>query len=94
MPEKTLKNYERGKYSKSQDRRTRKYKKNNHWKSTSIALHKGEGQKYKDAATKAGLSLRRFILTALDEKIERDGLKDVFDNAATEKKKPDHPKKG
>lgn len=39
-----------------------------------VSFPKGKKQYYKDAAAAAGLSLNQFVITAIDEKIERDGL--------------------
>lgn len=39
-----------------------------------IRVPKGRKDYYKNAASSAGLSLNQFTVTALDEKIDRDGL--------------------
>ena len=39
-----------------------------------IRVPKGRKEYYKDAAAVIGLSLNQFAITAMDEKIERDGF--------------------
>lgn len=41
-----------------------------------VRVPKEEKKRYTDAARAAGMSLNRFMLTAADEKIGRDGLED------------------
>lgn len=41
-----------------------------------VRVPKDEKKRYTDAARAAGMSLNRFMLTAADEKIDRDGLED------------------
>ena len=37
-----------------------------------VSFPKGKKQYYKDAAAAAGMSLNQFVITSMDEKIERD----------------------
>ena len=42
-----------------------------------IRVPKGRKEYYKDAAATIGQSLNQFAISAMDEKIDRDGLSDV-----------------
>lgn len=59
-------------YSKAQAKATKEYLKT--LASISIRVKEEEKEKYSEAAQKAGMSLRAFILKSMDEKIERDSL--------------------
>lgn len=59
-------------YSEAQAKATKEYLKT--LASISIRVKEEEKEKYADAAQKAGMSLRAFILKSMDEKIERDSL--------------------
>ena len=62
-----------GTYTESQKRATKKYLKT--LANISIRISKDDYGRYKNAAALSGCkSLRDFILTAMDEKIARDGL--------------------
>ena len=58
------------KYTAAQKAATEKYQKT--LSNISIRIKKEDYAKYKEAAVNAGLSLREYILSALDEKIARD----------------------
>lgn len=60
-----------GKYTEAQKRATTKHLKT--LSSISIRLKKEDAERYKDAAEKAGMSLREFLIKSMDEKIERMG---------------------
>lgn len=47
-----------------------------------VRMPKDERQRYVDAAAAAGLSMNAFIIAAMNEKIERDGLLPASDPAA------------
>lgn len=57
------------KYTDAQKKASQKYQQT--LSSMSIRIKSDEYQRYKEAASSAGMSLREFILVALDEKIER-----------------------
>ena len=60
-------------YTDAQKRATEKYQKT--LSNISIRISKDDYARYKDAATASGCrSLRDFVLTAMDEKIARDGI--------------------
>lgn len=59
-------------YTDAQAKATKEYLKT--LSSVSIRIKKEERDKYMKAAEKAGMSLRAFILTSMDEKIKKDGL--------------------
>lgn len=60
------------KYTEAQKKATMKHMEE--LASISIRVKPEEADKYKSAAKKCGLSLRQFLLTAMDEKIDRDAL--------------------
>ena len=60
------------KYTDAQKEATAKYQKT--LASLSIRIKKEEYEKYKEAAAAAKMSLREFIISALNDKISRDGL--------------------
>ena len=57
-----------GKYTEAQKKATTEYLKT--LSNISIRLKKEDAQKYKDAASSCGMSLREFVLKSMDEKIE------------------------
>ena len=58
------------KYTQAQKEATEKYQKT--LANISIRIKREDYARYKDAAYVSGQSLRDYVLTALDEKIERD----------------------
>lgn len=60
-------------YTQARNRATQKYQRE-HLEQIAIRVKKGEKEKYKAAAEKAGMPFSKFILQAMDEKIERDLL--------------------
>lgn len=63
----------KSRYSQSQNKATQKYIKN-HLDNIMIRVPKGKRDFYKSLAAQAGLSLNQFIVDAMNEKAERDGL--------------------
>ncbi|MCD7806022.1 MAG: hypothetical protein LUH19_01620 [Lachnospiraceae bacterium] len=61
----------KSRYSEAQNRATQKYIREN-LEEIKFRVKKGEKDKYKIAATEAGMSMAKFFLTAADEKIQRD----------------------
>ena len=61
----------KSRYTEAQNKATQKYIKEN-LEEIKFRVKKGEKDKYKEAAEKAGLSMAKFFLTAANEKIERD----------------------
>lgn len=61
-----------GKYTEAQKRATTEYLKT--LSSISIRVKKEDKEKYSSAAQNCNLSLREFILTSMNEKIERENL--------------------
>lgn len=61
-----------GVYTKSQKEATKKYL--NGLKNLSIRVKPEEAERLRNEAEKRNLSLRAFILTAVNEKIEREGV--------------------
>lgn len=59
-----------GTYTEPQKKATLKYL--NKLKSISIRVPEDEYRKYKEAAEAAGMPLRQFILSSMDEKIQRE----------------------
>lgn len=59
-------------YTDAQAKATKEYLKT--LASISIRIKKEDREKYSQAAEKAGISLRSFILKSMDEKIQRDEL--------------------
>ena len=59
-------------YTPAQKKATENYQKQ--LKNISIRIKPESYEVYKAAAAAAGLSLREYVLTALDEKIEKDSL--------------------
>lgn len=57
-------------YTEAQKRASKEYQKN--LSSISIRLKDEVADKYKEAAKRCNMSLRSFVLAAMDEKIERD----------------------
>ena len=64
----------KSRYSQSQNKATQKYIKN-HLENIMVRVKKGEKDYFKAAAEQCGLSLNKFIVTAMIEKISRDGIK-------------------
>lgn len=60
-----------GKYTEAQKKATTKYLET--LSSISIRVKKEDAEKYKKAASDCGMSLREFLLSAMDEKIEKIG---------------------
>ncbi len=58
-----------GKYTEAQKKATTEYLKK--LSSISIRVKPEEAEMYKNAAKQAGISLREFIITAMNEKIEK-----------------------
>ncbi len=65
----------KSRYSEAQNRATQKYIKEN-LEEIKFRVKKGEKDKYKHAAEKAGMSMAKFFITAADEKIERGNKED------------------
>ena len=63
----------KGRYTESQNRATQKYIREK-LEEIKFRVRRGEKDKYKAAAERAGLSMAKFFLDAADEKIARDGL--------------------
>lgn len=61
------------KYTEKSKAYTMEYMKEN-LEEIRFRVKKGEKEKYKEAANKAGLSMAKFFTTSADEKIERDDL--------------------
>lgn len=59
-----------GTYTEAQRKASKKYQKT--LASISIRLKHDDAERYKKAASDCGLSLREFVLVAMDEKIERN----------------------
>lgn len=59
-------------YTDAQAKATKKYL--DKLSSISIRVKEEDKERYDKAAKKAGMSLRAFLLTSMDEKIDRDGL--------------------
>ena len=59
-----------GKYTEAQKKASMEYQKK--LASISIRLQPEDADRYKQAAAECGMSLREFVLTAMDEKIERE----------------------
>ena len=64
----------KSRYTQAQNKATQKYIKE-HLESIQIRVPKGRKEYYKSAADSAGQSLNQFIISAMDEKIDRDNLK-------------------
>ena len=65
----------KGRYTAAQNRATQKYIREN-LEEIKFRVRRGEKDRYKTAAERAGLSMAKFFLDAADEKIVRDGLAD------------------
>lgn len=63
----------KGRYTEAQNKATQKYIREN-LEEIKFRVRKGEKDRYRIAAERAGLSMARFFLDAADEKILRDGL--------------------
>lgn len=63
----------KGRYTEAQNKATQKYIREN-LEEIKFRVRKGEKDRYKAAAEKAGVSMARFFLDAADEKIAREGL--------------------
>ena len=61
----------KSRYTEAQNRATQKYIREN-LEEIKFRVRKGEKDRYKDAAEKAGMSMAKFFLTAADEKIARE----------------------
>lgn len=66
----------KSRYTPAQNKATQKYIKE-HLDDIRFRVPKGRKEYYKEAANKGGQSLNQFIISAMDEKIDRDGLNDV-----------------
>lgn len=62
----------KSRYTPAQNKATQKYIAAN-LEDIRFRVHKGEKQKYVDAAADRGLSMAQFFVLAADEKIEREG---------------------
>jgi len=60
-------------YTQAQNKATQRYQKEK-LAQLGVRVKKGEKEKYARCAARAGMSLARFVVVAMDEKIERDGL--------------------
>lgn len=63
----------KSRYSEAQNKATQKYIKEN-LEEIKFRVKKGEKDKYKVAAEKAGMSMAKFFITAADEKIKNENL--------------------
>ncbi|MBQ7565469.1 MAG: hypothetical protein IJT16_15945 [Lachnospiraceae bacterium] len=63
----------KSRYTPAQNKATQKYIKE-HLEEIKIRVPKGRKDYYKGAAAAIGQSLNQFAITAMDEKIERDGF--------------------
>ena len=63
----------KGRYTEAQNKATQKYIREN-LEEIKFRVRKGEKDRYRAAAEKAGVSMARFFLDAADEKIAREGL--------------------
>ena len=63
----------KGRYTEAQNRATQKYIREK-LEEIKFRVRRGEKDKYKAAAERAGLSMAKFFLDAADEKIAREGL--------------------
>lgn len=66
----------KSRYTQAQNLATQKYIREN-LEEIKFRVKKGEKDKYKEAAEKAGLSMAKFFITAANEKMERDGFSAV-----------------
>lgn len=73
----TMPEEKKGRYTEAQNKATQKYIREN-LEEIKFRVRKGEKDRYRDAAERAGLSMARFFLDAADEKITRDGLEEDF----------------
>lgn len=62
-----------GKYTEAQKRATTEYQKK--LASISIRIKKEDADRYRNAAEQCGMSLREFVLSSMNEKIEREGTR-------------------
>lgn len=65
----------KGRYTEAQNKATQKYIREN-LEEIKFRVKKGEKDRYRVAAERAGLSMARFFLDAADEKIAHDGLEE------------------
>lgn len=65
----------KGRYTEAQNKATQKYIREN-LEEIKFRVRKGEKDKYRVAAERAGMSMAKFFLDAADEKIARDGLEE------------------
>ena len=63
----------KSRYTEAQNRATQKYIREK-LEEIKFRVRKGEKDKYKPSAERAGLSMAKFFLDAADEKMARDGL--------------------
>lgn len=61
----------KSRYTEAQNKATQKYIREN-LEEIKFRVKKGEKEKYKNAADRAGLSMAKFFITAANEKMERD----------------------
>lgn len=64
----------KSRYNQAQNKATQKYIKT-HLDEVKFRIPKGRKDYYKAAAEACGTSLTQFIVTAMDEKIEREGVR-------------------
>jgi hypothetical protein len=69
----TMSEEKKSRYTEAQNKATQKYIKEN-LEEIKFRVKKGEKDRYKAAAEKAGLSMAKFFVSAANEKIERDNL--------------------
>lgn len=65
----------KGRYTEAQNKATQKYIREN-LEEIKFRVRKGEKDKYRVAAERAGMSMAKFFLDAADEKIAHDGLEE------------------
>lgn len=63
----------KGRYTPAQNKATQKYMKE-HLDDIRIRVPKGKKDYYKTAAENANQSLNQFVVSSMDERIQRDGL--------------------
>lgn len=63
----------KSRYTEAQNRATQKYIREN-LEEIKFRVRKGEKDRYKVAAEKAGMSMAKFFLTAADEKMSREAI--------------------
>lgn len=77
----------RGRYTEAQNKATQKYIREN-LEEIKFRVRKGEKDRYRVAAEKAGISMARLFLDAADEKIAREGLESSSPEPGTASETP------